>query len=140
MDSVRTGLSSAWMTPRFIQRVVEWFLALVAFACASAYTSASYLSGAIGFMIFVGVLAWLLDMVFVALYIFRPAPAKNVLFVEMTISVLWTFFWFVAWVAMAAQNLCPGCSTWSSSIAFGVFSMIAWAISSFLALREWRKA
>ncbi|TPX34664.1 hypothetical protein SmJEL517_g02706 [Synchytrium microbalum] len=140
MDTVRSGLGSVWMSPRFILRAVEWLFALIAFSTAASYTGFSYISGAIGFMIFVGVLAWLLDMAFMALYIFRPNAGRSVHFVELIISALWTFFWFAAWVAMAAQNLCGGlCSTWNASIAFGAFSMVAWGVSTFMVLREYRK-
>lgn len=93
---------SVYSSPKFILRVIEIVFAIVAFSTA-ANSFATAVSPA-GFMIFTGVVAFLLAAFFAFAYTRSSLNAKVVGKPELAINALWILFWFSASVAMAATS------------------------------------
>ncbi|KAI9102049.1 membrane-associating domain-containing protein [Phlyctochytrium arcticum] len=121
--------------PRTILRIIEWFFAVIAFSTIAEYPHFD----AISFMLFVGVVGWLLTMVFLAVYIFRPIQTQGRVYAyaELVITAIWVVFWFAASVAVAALG-CPACGNLKASVAFGFFSFGAWIASTWFAFMDLR--
>jgi len=85
-------------------------------------------------MLFVGILAFLFDVVFLLSYIsilpFESISGFSTF--ELVITGLWILFWFAASTAVAVLGL-------GASAAFGYFSFASWIGSGFLAWRQLKR-
>lgn len=127
---------------KFIIRVIECLFAIVTFACVAATDARSTSSG--GFQIFTGVAAFLLTLLFMALYFSLSCNSKIIGLPELVVNFIITVFFFAGSIAIAAQNVdkCGyysqsyACSNLKAATAFGFFSFFLWAISAFLSWRD----
>ncbi|KNC97409.1 uncharacterized protein SPPG_07333 [Spizellomyces punctatus DAOM BR117] len=126
--------------PATILRILEWFFAVISFSTIASYGKAATGTSEGGFMIFTGVVAWLLTMVFLAVYILRPPQLSGRVwaYFEVAVSAIWVVFWFSASIAVAAYGCSFDCANFNASITFGFFSFAAWAASTWFAYMELR--
>ncbi|CAF1053834.1 unnamed protein product [Didymodactylos carnosus] len=143
--------------PQVILRLVAWVFAIIVFACIAQegyykdecrYNA----SNACGFGIAIGVIAFLLCMVFSALDVYFPNLSnikhrKYVVLAELIVSGVLVFFWFIAFCYMADQwrqatKVAEGWNGQNSvqaAIAFAFFSIAVWAALIFFAFRRYRE-
>ncbi|XP_001177627.1 synaptogyrin-3 [Strongylocentrotus purpuratus] len=148
--------------PSVILRFISWVFAIIVFACISAekeYSFGSYVacpyggdSGACGFGIFVGVIAFLACMVFLVMDAMfdnwsNVQHRKMAVMADLIFSGIWTFMYFVCfcyltnkWVGTTNTiKNGPGVSSVQAAIAFSFFSIITWALLSGLAFMKFRQ-
>jgi len=145
--SSSSGFSaSGILNAKFILRFVEWLCAVVVFG-----TAASYAVGAYAFAIFTGVISFLLTMFFMISYLLsnKMGNLNSILpLLEFVIGVFIMLFFLAAGIATAYDTavlkttyigIIPlNFSNLAASSAFCFFSLILWAVSSFLAFNEYR--
>ncbi|KAI8818203.1 membrane-associating domain-containing protein [Fimicolochytrium jonesii] len=141
-SSEPASLLTSLRTPSTLLRILEWFLSLIAFSTAASYGD---ITSASRFIIFTGVLAWLLSSLFLYAAILRPARlvgTRAYHYGECAVSGIWTLFWFCGSVAFAAEGCAVGgqCGERGASIAFGFFSLFSWAASTWFAYHELRQS
>jgi len=149
---------SAWFwcraLPQVILRLVEAFCALVAFSCAAAANKAAQALDVYNweeFLIATGVIALIFDISFLIVYSrgdrLPPSWAARVPVIELTLSAIWTLFFFIASIGVATlpkqYEGIPIIEPWyygnaRGAAAFGFFSCFAWGASSYLAFRRFR--
>lgn len=106
--------------------------AIVAFGCAADYTGTSY----INFIMFTGVTAFVLSLVFMVAYLCDATAVRGA--GELVVDVIWSIFWLSAAAALSAKIGSSWPSALKASNAFSWMSWILWMISgvlSFLAMR-----
>ncbi|KAJ3163668.1 hypothetical protein HDU86_000259 [Geranomyces michiganensis] len=105
--------------PRLLVRAVEWLFALIAFSAAAHYGTKN--GSPVGFLVFVGVTAWLLTMAILVAAVVRPHLIANrpYFYAETAVSGVWTVFWFAGSVALAVDKCFTNCGDKSASVAFG---------------------
>lgn len=130
--------------PKVLLRIAEWFFSLIAFSAAAG--AIDYFGKAPSFhsfFMFVGVLAFIFDMVFFLLYII-PVPHQLERFVppaEFGITALWAFFWFAASTAYAVgvnDVIGQSLNRAHAAAVFGFFSFFLWIASAAFAFRRLR--
>jgi uncharacterized membrane protein len=127
--------------PSFILYALEWLFAVIVMATASSFESR--LIGGSGFVIFVGVFAFLAATAFMALSFFGHRlgavsgyqPIATFMF-----AVVWSFLFFVAGIVMAANvSNIPGIlskTSASSAAAFSFLSVPLWLFTAYQAFRK----
>ncbi|CAF0805221.1 unnamed protein product [Didymodactylos carnosus] len=132
--------------PQVILRLVAW----------EGYVSGTCRyngSNACGFGIAIGVISFLLCMVYTALDIYFPNLSninhrKYVVLSELIVSGIFVFFWFIAFCYMADQwrqedqkalTGWNGQNSVQAAIAFAFFSIAVWIALAFFAFRRYRE-
>eukprot|EP00128_Syssomonas_multiformis_P007313 Colp12_sorted_trinity150504_noHs@463 len=142
--------------PSFVLRVLEWLFAIIVFACIADKVKAGDVclyngnSDACGYGIGIGVIAFLLAMLFMTIEIVgeRLGTAKRIFdIVELGLTAIWTFLWFVGFCFLTDQwrksidyNDSGIKNNAQAAIAFSFFSFFAWAASTFYAYRKYTGA
>ncbi|CAF0753798.1 unnamed protein product [Rotaria sordida] len=143
--------------PQVILRIVSWVFAIIVFACIAqeGYMTGECRyngSGACGYGIAIGIIAFLFAMLFMGLDIFFPnisniTQRKIIVLTELVVSGILTFLWFVGFCYMADQwrqepkKDTPG---WNgrnnvqAAIAFAFFSIFSWGGLIFFTFRRYR--
>ncbi|XP_054763181.2 synaptogyrin-3-like [Lytechinus pictus] len=149
--------------PSVILRFISWIFAIIVFGCISAEKDYNFgggliacpyggVNGACGFGIFVGVIAFLACMVFLAIDAMfdnwsNVQHRKMAVMADLIFSGIWTFMYFVCfcyltnkWVGTPSiVKNGPGVSSIQAAIAFSFFSIITWALLSVLAFMKFRQ-
>ncbi|WAQ97303.1 SNG3-like protein [Mya arenaria] len=141
--------------PQVILRIVSWVFSIIVFGCISAGGYYDHMcqmndSGACGFGVGIGVLAFLFCIGFLVIdALFDNMSSvqhrKYAVLADLGVSGLWAFFWFVGfcfmadmWRRSANENpaaLAPnghGKDNVQAAIAFSFFSIISWGTSDTL--------
>lgn len=143
--------SNFFQQPHVIARVVSWIFSIVVFACIS---SEGYINlptsgklqcifnqnvDACHYGVGIGVLAFLICIVFFALDVYFPQISnanqrKHIVLADLAVSALWTFLWFIGfcfltnqWVNTTAIPLI-GSDSARAAIAFCFFSIFSWGL------------
>ncbi|CAF2329639.1 unnamed protein product [Rotaria sp. Silwood2] len=143
--------------PQVILRLVSWVFAIIVFACIAqeGYTNNTCRyngSNACGYGIAIGVIAFLLAMLFMGLDIYFPnisniTKRKGIVLAELIISGILVFLWFVGFCYLADQwrNEVDkdqvgwnGRNNVQAAIAFAFFSIISWGALIFFTFRRYR--
>ncbi|KAJ3183620.1 hypothetical protein HDU85_002049 [Gaertneriomyces sp. JEL0708] len=136
--------------PHVALRILEWFFALIAFSALADAVNKSYLVySTLGeFNLFTGITGWLWTFFFIGSYVFRAryVDSKTWKVLELGVSAIWTIFFFSVAVAVASGiGGCERrfgrryCSREKASLAFQFLSFFAWAASTYLAFRMYRR-
>ncbi|CAF0725750.1 unnamed protein product [Adineta ricciae] len=144
--------------PQVILRIVAWVFAIIVFACIAqegyANNQCRYNnSGACGYGIAIGVIAFLLTIAFTGLDVYFPNIAniktrKIIVVTELIISAIMVFLWFIGFCYLADQwrqqdpKDMPGWNGRNSvqaAIAFSFFSILAWGGLVFFTFRRYRE-
>ncbi|KPP70062.1 synaptogyrin-2-like [Scleropages formosus] len=149
--------------PQTVVRIVSWVFAIVVFGCITAegYINPTIYDkevrcmfnqndSACHYAVGVGVLAFLACVAFFVLDIYFSQMSnvnqrKYVVTVDLVFSGVWTFLWFVCFCLLANQwsytqnvELIPGDAA-RATIAFAFFSIIAWALLTYFAVKRYRQ-
>lgn len=125
-------------------------LALVAFAAAAYLQTRGHREPLVNFTVFVGVVGWLLAILYAVTSCVEGLQRKLWGIVEVVISALWTLFWLSAAAALAADHRCKPsqlstkapfteCNAWLAAQAFAWMSLLLWIPSLAMAVVEWRR-
>lgn len=140
----------------YILHGCSFVFSVIALACAVAgYSQPMSHYSSTEFFLFVAASAFILNMIFVSLYLVHPktrgmvTPYKLAV-VEAVIAAIWTVFWFSGATAFAADKLdcrtvagiswfhCDT-STLNAAVVFGYFAFFVWAaLTAFAALHVFR--
>ncbi|KAI8906534.1 membrane-associating domain-containing protein [Powellomyces hirtus] len=133
------GHGATLRQPSTLLRIAEWFFSLIVFSAAASYGTGS---SPASFMVFTGVMGWLFTSGILAVYFIRPVAvygSRVWAYAETAISGIWTLFFFAGSVALAADSCSVKCSAKGTSVAFGFFSVAAWAFSTWFAYMELKR-
>lgn len=141
-------------TPRYILHGASFLFSIIALACSAAAES-TFSTTSTDFLLFVAASAFILNLIFVPLYLVHPRMNGIVTpywlsVVETVIAAIWTVFWFAGAIAYAVDA--PQCfkvtgtsfktcdkSTQDSAIVFSFFACAVWAaLTAFAALHVFR--
>jgi hypothetical protein len=144
--------------PQVILRVVAWIFAIIVFA---SIAQEGYLndtcryngSNACGYGVAIGVIAFVVTMIFMGLDIYFPnisniKTRKTVVLAELGTSGVLVFLWFIGFCYMTDQwrqepskdfEGWNGRNSVQAAIAFAFFSILIWAALTFFAFRRFRE-
>lgn len=140
----------------YILHGCSFIFSIIALACAAAgYGQPMSHYSSTEFFLFVAASAFILDMIFISLYLVHTKTRGMVTpyrlaAVEAGIAAIWTIFWFSGATAFAADKLdCAAVtgiswyhcdtSTLNAAIVFGYFAFFVWgALTFFAALHVYR--
>jgi len=119
------------MTPNGILKIVEFVLAIIAFACAAAVTSPWVFPG-FGWVSFVAFCGFIMAISFLVFHLLVITSWTLAIMVEIISYGVWTILFLIAGIVAAATA--KGNSTAGAACAFSFFSMAAWAVDTRLML------
>jgi len=125
-------------------------LALVAFSAAAFLQSKGFREPLINFMVFTGVVAWLISILYAVVSCVEALQRKLWGLPEMVVSSIWVLFWLCAAAAFAADGRCKpsqvstetpftNCNAFIAAQAFAWMSLLLWIPSLALAVVDWRR-
>uniref|UniRef100_A0A8D0L7N2 Synaptogyrin n=1 Tax=Sphenodon punctatus TaxID=8508 RepID=A0A8D0L7N2_SPHPU len=149
--------------PHTILRMVSWLFSIVVFGCivnegyvnrpdeVEEYCIFNRNQNACNYGITVGVLAFLLCLLYLALDVYFPQISsvkdrKKAVLSDIGISGFWAFLWFVSFCFLADQwrvskrennPLNEGADAARAAIAFSFFSVFTWVGQAFLAFQRY---
>ncbi|KAM4611313.1 synaptogyrin-1 isoform 2-T2 [Polymixia lowei] len=150
--------------PHTILRIVSWLFSIVIFGCIAnegyinrpneveEYCIFNRNQNACNYGVFMGSLAFLCCMVFLALDVYFPQISsvkdrKKAVLADVGVSAFWSFMWFVGFCFLANQwqvakhednPLREGGDAARAAITFSFFSIFTWAGQSFLAFQRYK--
>ncbi|XP_061770342.1 synaptogyrin-1-like isoform X1 [Nerophis ophidion] len=150
--------------PQTILRIVSWLFSIVIFGCIA---NEGYINrpneveefcifnrnqSACNYGVFMGSMAFLCCVVFLALDIYFPQISsvkdrKKAVLADIGVSAFWSFMWFVGFCFLANQwqvtdhdddPLREGGDAARAAITFSFFSIFTWAAQSFLGFQKYK--
>ncbi|KAI8473010.1 MAG: marvel domain-containing protein [Monoraphidium minutum] len=142
-------MASMGNAPKLILRIVQAVLALIAFSASAYMQSRGERAPKINFMVFTGVTAWLLAMLYAAVHCVERLQRPLWGVVEVALNSIWVVFWLAASAAYAAFPECKAsqaefrtfneCNAFLASQAFGWMSLILWIPSLALSILDMKR-
>jgi hypothetical protein len=116
------------MTPNGILKIIEFVLAIIAFACAVHMTNNYRESQSFGWVSFVAFVGFMMAVFYLLVHILITTSWTWTIIVEMISYAIWTILFLIAGIVAAATA--RGNATAGAACAFSFFSMAAWAIDT----------
>lgn len=142
---------SPWHRGKLALRIMQIIFALISFAsAASIYNSWQHRASYVQFMIFTGVMAFIIALFYSAVSCaegLQPTFSGN--FIEIAVNTIWVIFWLAAAASFASYAPCSPkqikvyelsyCDVFLASEAFAWLSWFLWIASLILAVVEMRR-
>uniref|UniRef100_A0A3Q3WII7 Synaptogyrin n=1 Tax=Mola mola TaxID=94237 RepID=A0A3Q3WII7_MOLML len=148
-----------FLQPQTILRLVSWIFSIVIFGCIAnegyinrpneveEYCIFNRNQNACNYGVFMGSMAFLCCMAFLALDVYFPQISsvkdrKKAVLADIGVSAFWSFMWFVGFCFLESQPvdnpLREGGDAARAAITFSFFSIFTWAGQSFLAFQRYK--
>lgn len=121
-------------TPSGILKIIEFVLAVIAFACATDVANKwyAYQASGFGWVSFVAIGGFIMALIYLVFHLLVTSSWTWTAIVEVISYGVWTIFFLIAGIVAASQAKLAyyNQATAGAACAFSFFSMAAWAIDT----------